>query len=116
MSDLDEQIREAMKRLQAENPEGNSAHDAWDTHGVPGWQAMLIRLARPMLLWTLGVGVMAIGTALVGLVEVIMPGKGTEMAQAMATLLVAYPKELYLLIAFLFGGQALASIITAWRK
>lgn len=116
MTDIDDAVREAMTRLQAEQPEGNAAHDAWDTNGVPGWQAMLIRLARPMLLWTLGVGVMAVGTALVGVIEVLAPGRGTDMAKAMATLLTAYPEPLYWLVAFLFGGQALASIITAWRK
>lgn len=119
MSDLDDQVRAAMEQMRAEmaeSPEGNAAHDAWDTDGVPEWQAAIIRLARPCLLWSLGVGVMAIGTAIVGLVEALMPGKGIDMAKAMATLLRAYPEPLYWLIAFLFGGQALASIITAWRK
>lgn len=116
MTDLDAQVREAMARVQAEQPEGNSAHDVWDTVGVPEWQAAIIRLARPCLLWVLGVCLMGVGTAFVGLVEVIAPGKGVGMAKAMALLLRAYPEPLYWLVAFLFGGQALASIITAWRK
>ena len=116
MNDFDGQVRAAMARIQAETPEGNAAHDAWDTVGVPQWQAAIIRLARPCLLWALGVCLMGVGTAIVGLVEIIAPGKGSEMAKAMATLLRAYPDPLYWLVAFLFGGQALASIITAWRK
>lgn len=115
-AEIDDQVRAAMQRLQSADPEGNSAHDAWDTVGVPGWQAAIIRLARPCLLWVLGVCLMGVGTAFVGLVEAFLPGKGVAMAKAMATLLIAYPKELYLLLAFIFGGQALASIITAWRK
>ena len=115
MTDIDDQVREAWLRLQAESPEGNSAHDVWDTGGVPAWQAALIRLARPCLLWVLGVGLMGVGTAIVGVVEAIAPGKGSGMANAMATLLRAYPQPLYWLVAFLFGSQALASIIKAWR-
>lgn len=115
-SDIDAQVRAAMQRLQAEQPEGNAAHDAWATVGVPEWQAAIIRLARPCLLWVLGVGLMGVGTAFVGIVEALLPGKGIAMAAAMAALLKAYPDPLYWLVAFLFGGQALASIITAWRK
>lgn len=115
MSGLDDRVREALQRIRATDPEGNADHDVWTTTGVPGWQACLIRLARPMLLWSLGIGVMAIGTAIVGFVEAIWPGRGMDMAKAMATLLIAYPTQLYWLVAFLFGGQALASIIKAWK-
>lgn len=116
MSEIDALVRDAMQRLQAEQPEGNAAHDAWDTANVPEWQAAIIRLARPCLLWVLGVGLMGCGTAIVGAIEAVWPGKGLDMAGAMAALLRAYPDPLYWLVAFLFGGQALASIITAWRK
>lgn len=97
------------------HPEGNAQTDPFETDGVPGWQAALIRLARPMLLWALGVGVMGLGTALVGAVEAFWPGRGIAMATAMGDLLTAYPQPLWWLVAFLFGGQALASIIKAWR-
>lgn len=115
MSDIDAKVRAALVQMRAESPEGNSAHDAWDTMGVPGWQAALIRLARPCLLWVLGVGLMGVGTAVVGFIEACWPGKGVGMAKAMATLLLAYPQPLYWLVAFLFGSQALASIIKAWK-
>jgi hypothetical protein len=97
------------------NPEGNAENDAWDANGVPGWQAAIIRLGRPVTLWTLGPFVMGSGTMLVGFVEAFFPGRGIAMATAMAALLRAYPTQLYWLVAFLFGGQALASIIKAWK-
>ncbi|QIG80003.1 hypothetical protein [Stakelama tenebrarum] len=97
------------------HPEGNAQHPVWETEGVPGWQAALIRLARPALLWALGIVTMGLGALLVGIVEAIVPGRGIAMAKAMAALLRAYPGYLYLLVAFLFGGQALASVIKAWK-
>jgi hypothetical protein len=114
-ADLDARVRAAMAAMRDDHPEGNGHHDVWDTRGVPGWQAAIIRLARPALMLALGLGVMGCGTAIVGVVEAIVPGAGGRMAQAMALLLVAYPKELYWLVAFMFGGQALAGIITAWK-
>lgn len=95
------------------NPEGNAATDdpfALD-HAVPDWQAAIIRLARPALLWALGVVTMGFGVVIVGFVEAFVPGAGLRMAAAMAALLKAYPDALYWLVAFLFGGQALAGII-----
>lgn len=98
-----------------DNPEGNAAHDMWDVAGLPGWQAAAIRLARPALLWALGVMTMGFGALLVGVVEAIVPHAGVRMASAMAALLRAYPEQLYWLVAFLFGGQAMTSIIKAWK-
>ena len=115
MTDLDAQIREALARMRDDDPEGNASHDLWDTDGVPSWQAALIRLARPMMLWVLGIGLMGVGTAIVGVVEAIWPTRGVDMAKAMATLLLAYPQPLYWLVAFIFGGTTLASIIKAWK-
>lgn len=95
------------------NPEGNAATDdpfALD-QTVPGWQAAAIRLARPALLWALGVVTMGLGVVIVGAVEALSPGAGVRMTVAMGALLTAYPPELYYLVAFLFGGQALAGII-----
>lgn len=115
MTDIDAQVRAALTRIRDDDPEGNASHDVWDTAGVPGWQAALIRLARPCLLWVLGVGLMGVGTAIVGIVEAIWPRRGVDMAKAMATLLLAYPPPLYWLVAFIFGGTTLASIIKAWK-
>lgn len=95
------------------HPEGNAAADPWETTGAPEWQAALIRLARPALLWALGVVTMGLGTLLVGVVEAIKPGSGLRMAGAMAALLRAYPSELYLLVGTLFGGQVVSSIVKA---
>lgn len=97
------------------NPEGNGLHDVWETANVPEWQAAFIRLARPALLWALGVVTMGFGCMFVGVVEAFSPGAGVRMVTAMAGLLKAYPDPLYYLVAFLFGGQAMASIIRAWR-
>lgn len=95
------------------NPEGNAATDEPYEVGVhvPAWQAAFIRLARPSLLWALGVVTMGLGVVIVGFVEAVVPGAGIRMAGAMAALLRAYPDALYWLVAFLFGGQALAGII-----
>lgn len=95
------------------NPEGNAgADDPFAIEkAVPEWQAAFIRLARPALLWALGVVTMGFGVVIVGFVEATFPGAGLRMAAAMAALLTAYPPELYYLVAFLFGGQALAGII-----
>lgn len=98
-----------------DNPEGNARPDAWDTTAAPAWQAAIIRLARPALLWALGFVTMGLGAVLVGVVEALFPGAGVRMATAMAALLRAYPMELYLLLAFLFGGQVFASTVKAWR-
>ncbi|RYD68376.1 MAG: hypothetical protein EOP58_00725 [Sphingomonadales bacterium] len=98
-----------------DNPEGNAQRDAWDTSAAPGWQAALIRLARPALLWALGFVTMGLGAVLVGVVEAVSPGAGVRMASAMAALLRAYPMELYILVAFLFGGQVFASTLKAWK-
>lgn len=114
-ADLDAQVKNALRRVQDSNPEGSAFGDAWNTAGVPPWQAAIIRLGRPLLLWSLGTGLMAGGTILVGIIEAIWPGKGLAMAAAMAGILKAYPVQLYWLIAFLFGSQALASIIKAWK-
>lgn len=116
MTDIDAQVRAALTRIRDDDPEGNASHDLWDTDGVPGWQAALIRLARPMMLWVLGIGLMGVGTAFVGVVEAIWPTRGVDMAKAMATLLLAYPQPLYWLVAFIFGGTTLASIIKAWKS
>lgn len=97
------------------DPEGNARTDPFETLGVPSWQAAFIRLARPALLWALGVVTMGFGALMVGVVEALFPGVGVRMATGMALLLKAYPEQLYWLLAFLFGGQALASIIKAWR-
>lgn len=94
----------------------NNDTDVWTTRGVPDWQAAIIRLSRPILMLVLGIGLMGVGTAIVGLVEAIWPGAGLRMAKAMATLLLAYPQPLYWLVAFMFGGQALAGIIRAWKS
>lgn len=98
-----------------DNPEGNARPDIWDTTTAPAWQAAIIRLARPALLWALGFVTMGLGAVLVGVVEAIVPGAGVRMATAMAALLRAYPVELYVLLAFLFGGQVFASTLKAWR-
>lgn len=99
------------------NPEGNAVQsDAWSTAGVPGWQAALIRLARPALLWALGVVTLGVGALLVGIVEAIVPGAGVRMASAMAGMLNAYPSELYFLVGFLFSGQALGSYLDRRRR
>ncbi|WP_447724651.1 hypothetical protein [Sphingomonas koreensis] len=97
------------------DPEGNAQRDAWDTAAAPPWQAALIRLARPALLWALGFVTMGLGAVLVGIVEALVPGAGVRMATAMAALLRAYPVELYVLLAFLFGGQVFASTLKAWK-
>lgn len=97
------------------HPEGNATDDVWNASGISGWQAAFIRLARPALLWALGVMTMGFGALMVGVVEAFCPGKGIAMATGMAALLKAYPEQLYWLVAFLFGGQALASIIKAWK-
>lgn len=116
---LDAQVRAAIARIRAsdgdEHPEGNGSSSAWETKGAPEWQAALIRLARPMLLWTLGVVVMGCGVLLVGVVEAFSPGMGRRMAQAMAFLLQAYPDGLYYLIGAIFLGQAFTSGFTAWK-
>lgn len=98
-----------------DNPEGNAKPDVWDTREAPAWQAAVIRLARPALIWALGFVTMGLGAMLVGVVEAASPGAGVRMATAMAALLRAYPVEFYLLVAFLFGGQVFASTIKAWR-
>lgn len=112
---LDAQVRAAIMRLRDNNPEGNGFTNPWETRGAPGWQAGLIRLARPMLLWALGVVVMGFGVLLVGVVEVFRPGDGVRMAKAMAFLLQAYPDGLYYLIGAIFLGQA-ASSFSIGRK
>lgn len=90
--------------------------DPWEIDpNCPGWQAAIIRLARPALLWALGIGVMAIGTAIVGAVEAFVPGAGQRMATSMALLLRAYPEPLYWLVGFLFAGQAGVSLLRAWK-
>lgn len=101
--------------IEDKNPEGHAAHDAWNTHGVPEWQAALIRLARPVLLWALGVITMGMGAVAVGVVEAASPGAGIRMAAAMAALLRAYPLELYILVGVLFGGQAVVGAIQLIR-
>lgn len=112
---LDAQVRKAIERLRDDNPEGNGFTSAWETRGAPGWQAALIRLARPMLLWMLGVVVMGVGVLTVGIVEALSPGSGVRMAKAMAFLLQAYPDGLYYLIGAIFLGQA-ASAFSTGRK
>ena len=97
------------------NPEGHAQSDIWNTNGTPEWQAALIRLARPALLWALGVVTMGLGTVLVGLIEAIWPGSGIRMASAMAALLRAYPVELYILVGVLFGGQAVSGVLQLLR-
>lgn len=99
------------------NPEGYAAGaDAWSTAGVPEWQAALIRLARPALLWAVGVVTLGLGPLLVGIVEAIVPGAGTRMVVAMAGLLKAYPGELYMLVGILFGGQAVSAFLGRRRS
>lgn len=98
-----------------DNPEGNAA-GAWSTDGVPAWQAAVIRLARPALLWALGFITMGLGALLVGIIEAIVPGAGVRMAKAMAGVLNAYPGELYWLVAFLFGGQAFTAVLDRRRR
>jgi hypothetical protein len=99
-----------------ENVNNNRAADPWDIPpNVPQWQAAIIRLARPAALWVLAVGVMGLGTAIVGAVEAIAPGAGVRMTTAMAGLLIAYPEPLYYLIAFMFAGQLLVTAIKAWK-
>lgn len=113
-ADTDEKVRASLKRLQDDHPEGNSdTGGAWETKGAPPWQAALIRLARPMLLWMLGVVVMGWGVVIVGAVEAWWPGVGLRMASAMAALLRAYPDGLYYLIGAIFLGQAASSVTTA---
>ena len=113
---IDAEVREAMARIRDADPEGNaSAGGAWETRGAPPWQAAVIRLARPLLLWMLGVVVMGWGVVIVGAVEAIRPGVGIRMASAMAALLRAYPDGLYYLIGAIFLGQA-ASSVTASIK
>lgn len=98
-----------------QSAEGHAQSDAWDTAGTPQWQAALIRLARPALLWALGVVTMGMGTVIVGAVEAFVPGAGVRMASAMAALLRAYPVELYILVGVLFGGQAVAGVLQLLR-
>lgn len=100
-----------------DNPEGN-AHtgSAWETAGAPAWQAALIRLARPALLWALGVVVMGMGVVIVGVVEATHPGAGLRMATAMAALLRAYPDGLYYLIGSIFFGQAATTTAAILRR
>lgn len=98
------------------HPEGNAAADPWEVRNAPEWQAALIRLARPALLWALGVVTMGLGTVMVGVVEAIVPGAGLRMATAMAALLRAYPGELYLLVGALFSGQVVSNIVKARGK
>lgn len=112
---LDDQVREVMKHMRDTDLEGNAGHDAWETRGIPAWQAAIIRLARPLLLWLLGGVVMGAGVVIVGVVEAFRPGVGLRMATAMAALLRAYPAELYLLVAAMFGGQAALSFIQKRR-
>jgi hypothetical protein len=115
-ADLIERVRTAMARIRAEgddHPEGNAGGGAWETRGAPGWQAAVIRLGRPALLWMLGVVVMGWGVVVVGMVEAVWPGVGIRMAAAMAALLRAYPGELYLLLGTVFLGQAASSVTTA---
>ncbi|CAN5333576.1 hypothetical protein BH10PSE12_BH10PSE12_02560 [soil metagenome] len=107
------QVRRALATLRDNHPEGNADSGAWDIRGAPSWQAAIIRLARPMLLWMLGVVVMGFGVVIVGTVEAVFPGAGLRMATAMAALLRAYPTELYILLATVFLGQATSSAIGA---
>ncbi|PZR83587.1 MAG: hypothetical protein DI537_34640 [Stutzerimonas stutzeri] len=117
MTDPVEQVaRAALSRMRDESLNLNNDTDVWTTRGVPDWQAAIIRLSRPILMLVLGVGVMGVGTALVGLAEALDAGAGVRMAKAMADILKAYPDALYWLIAFMFGGQALAGIIRAWKS
>jgi hypothetical protein len=98
-----------------DHPEGNAYSSPWETRGAPPWQAAIIRLARPVLLWVLGVVVMGWGVVFVGAIEAIFPGVGIRMAAAMAALLRAYPDGLYYLIGAIFLGQAVSSVATSFR-
>lgn len=109
-------MSEDPERMPDLHPEGNATGDPWETRGAPEWQAALIRLARPALLWALGVVTMGLGVVIVGAVEAIVPGAGVRMAGAMAALLRAYPGELYLLVGALFGGQVASSIVLRKRR